>query len=488
MALQQIQKQKQVQRYELRQMMLTNLLGTTLEELDEKIAQELAENPALEISENTDSENFTDGKDTSSEGMEAREISLDEVQTRSENSCDEKNYDDNTDDWEADDYNRFQYSKDEEFYEKPIVSQVSFREKLLKQIGELIIDERDRLIAETIVGFLEDNGYLTAEPISVASNLFLQGYQDVTPADVERVLTTVIHTLEPAGIGARNLQECLLLQLQSPDLDGTAQDVALARKVIQTHFNSFIQRQFAIIQRKEKVSEEQLTRAIALIKKLTPSPGEGSENVVYITPDFEISIENGELHLSLLNERRPALRVNREYEQMLQKMREKRNQEAIKFIRENIDRAKLFIESLPERDRTMYLVMNEIMNQQREYFLTGDRKMLKPMVLRSIAQKTGLDESTISRVTSKHYANTPFGTILLKDLFSEAANDVDGISANAIRQRLLEIIEKEDKKHPYTDEKLAELLKADGYDIARRTAAKYREQLNIPATSVRRQR
>lgn len=488
MALQQTQKQKQVQRYELRQMMITNFLEASPEELEEKIAQELADNPALEVAASSDNEDPNADDATSSEENGNLEISLEEVRARSEEACDEKNYDGNTDDWEPDDYNRFQYSKDEEYYEKPIISQSSFREKLLSQIGELFLSEQDRLVAETIVGFLEDNGYLTTPPISISSNLYLNGYTSVTPEDVERVLTNVIHTLEPPGIGARNLQECLLLQLQALNPSKNAQDVELAKKVILNHFENFTQRQYATIMKKEKATEEQLERAIALIRKLTPTPGEGSENVMFITPDFEVTIENDELHLTLLNERRPALRINREYETMLQKMRAKRNQEAIKFIRENIDKAQIFIESLPDRDRTMYMVMNEIMNQQRDYFLTGDRKLLKPMVLRNISEKTGVDESTVSRVTSKHYATTPFGTILLKDLFSEAANDADGISANAIRQRLLEIIENEDKKHPLTDDKLAALLKEEGYDIARRTVAKYREQLNIPSTSLRKQR
>ena len=322
---------------------------------------------------------------------------------------------------------------------------------------------------------------------SIANQLLIQENIRVNREDVIRVLTQVIQTLEPTGIGARNLQECLLLQVDALLHQQKTPQLLLARNILTHHFENFSKRRFDLIAKREKVSAEQVQAAVSIIARLNYYPGGGSETVNYVIPDFIVTVEGDNVSFTLARQYRARLRVNSEYEKLLSQSRLQRDPAAAKFYRETIDRARLFIDTLTDRELTMTLVMNEIVNQQKAYFLTGDPKQLKPMVLRNIADKVKMDVATISRVTAQRYAQTPYGTIPLRSLFSEAVNEEDA-SANAIKQALKEIVESEDKRAPYTDEKLVQLLQEKGYSISRRTVTKYREKLGILSTSKRKER
>lgn len=462
---------KQIQRIELSKIMLMNLIQTPNTELSEVINKEIEDNPALEIDYEAEKE---------PENVEEQDSPT------SENDG-QNDYDTNTDDWDSSDFERFQFSRDDVPYERPIVMTNSFRESLLLQIGEMNITEKEKEIANYIVGNLDDDGYLRRENQSIANDLLVQYNITTTTAEIEKIIVSFIQQLEPAGVGARDLRECLLIQLRQ--LQHTDNDIIIenAISVIDNYFTDYSKKKYDKILKQEKISNLELSKIHDLIRKLDPSPGGGAVSSKYITPDFLITIEEDRPVLSLNNPYIPKLRINKEYLDLYQLYRSKKNKEAMEFIKKNIDNANSFISALPERDRTMYLIMNEILKYQERFFLTGDSKQLKPMVLKNIAEKVGVDNSTVSRVTGRRYVQTPFGTILLKSLFSEAVNDEDGVSSNAIKQALTELIDKEDKSKPYTDEKLSELLKKRGYNISRRTVAKYREQLNISATSIRKQ-
>lgn len=476
------------QRLSQRQLALMRLVEANQEELEELISKEIAENPALEegpeedLDLNTNPENPENDDDD-----EPTEISYEDALERGETTRENDNFDSNSDDWESNDYSYFQSSEDDR-YEKPIIATTSFREDLVRQIGELDISEEEELIAKYIVGWLNDDGYLDSECRSIANRLLITENLQISANEVELVLKQVIQNLEPPGIGARNLQECLLLQIRYEIQKEAAPELTLAERILQKDFELFYKKKYNVILRKEKISQAELDKILGIITKLNPKPGGGAEENNYVIPDFIISIENNEPTVTLANPYDGRLRVNREYEKLFAKMTEKRNAEARKFIRENIDKAKAFIELMPERDRTMYLVMNEIVQQQKPYFLSGDLKELRPMVLADIEKKTNLDVSTVSRITSRRYALTPYGTILLKKLFSESVGSNDkqeGASSVAVREVLKELIDAENTNCPFTDEKLTTLLKEKGYDISRRTVVKYREQLGIDNSNMR---
>ena len=469
MALSQTQTLRQTQRVEQSQLMLTHMLDVSDVELEELIEREVEDNPVLEIVHD-----------------EPHDSSIEELNREKEQPA-EQQMDDNVDNWEPNVSDGLPAAANGERYEKPIVATSYFRDELLQQLGEQNLDEHNLRIAEYIIGNLEDNGYLKQECLSISNDLIVQYGLRTSEKEVQKVLTEVVQTLEPAGIGARNLQECLLLQLRALQEQMPSQLYEMAIQVVQDDFEEFIHKKFDKICRKERFDTALWTSIQQIITKLNPNPVQGVEASVYVTPDFIISIENDELKLSLANESRPRLRVNAEYEEMLAAMRAQRNREAMQFIQKNIEKARLFIATLPERDRTMYLVMNEIMNQQHDFFISGDSKSLKPMVLRDVASKVGLDESTVSRVTTRRYVQTPYGTYSLKDLFSEAVNDTDGVSSKAVKQCLKELVESEDKTAPFTDDKLVDLLKKQGFNVSRRTVAKYRAQLHIPARALRRE-
>lgn len=489
MALRQSLEQKQQQRLSQRQITLTRLIEASGDELNELIHKEIEENPALEIDGNDENDFSTDNRDEECDTDDLpEEVSIEEARERSETTREDVDFDSNADDWEPNDYN---WEAANDRLEPTIPTTLSFRENLVFQVNFLNITEKENLIAKYIIGCLNDDGYLDSDSKSIANRLLINENVETTSAEVEQVLVQIVQKLDPAGIGARDLQECLLLQIRALLTPHDSPALHLAERIIQYHFELFTTKRFSQIIRRERVTQQDLEDALAVITNLNPKPGGGSEVNNQVTPDFIVTIENNEPVLSIANAYHPRLRVNREYEEMLAHLTSKRNAEAKKFIRDNIDKAKLFIELLPERERTMYLVMNEIIRYQKAYFLSGNPKDLRPMVLKDIGEKTHLDISTMSRVTSHRYALTPFGTILLKSLFSEGVggeSEEENVSALVVREELKELIESEDKKHPYTDERLAQLLKEKGFNISRRTVVKYREQLNIGNSNQRKTR
>lgn len=473
MALSQKQILKQTQKIELSKIMLMNLIQTPNEELYNVIRKEVDENPALEIEHHEESNDYA-------EGTSHDPISIDDLREQAS----ESSYEGSADDW--DDFIR--RDPNETHYERPIATTISFRDKLLMQLGGLNLSENENFIAEYLIGNLEDSGYLLRDLSAIAMDLLVQYNLSATENEIENILTQVIQNMEPAGTGARNLQECMLIQLKQQYQVQKSTVLKMAIKVVENYFDDLTKKNYSHILKGEKMEMSTWRSVLDCIQKLIPYPGESSAIPHYAIPDFSITIENGELCLNKINDYRPKLRVSKEYEDMYARYRKNKNQEVLKFVNENIEKAKSFITALPERDRTVYLIVNEMMKMQRDFFLSGDRKQLKPMVLKDVAEKVNLDVSTISRATSRRYVQTPFGILLLKDIFTEATNEKDGISSEVIKQEIKELIEKEDKKDPLTDEKLAALLLKQGYQISRRTVAKYREQLGISATSLRKEK
>lgn len=482
----------QKQRLEQRQLMLMTLLSIPTEDMEESIDKILEQLPALEIDNDTDSQESTPSENESEDDDFVSEVSLEDADKLRDSVREDDNYDSNSDDWDGDEYVYANRSADDKEYEKPIVAANSFRDNVFRQIGEMKLSDDDRMLAEFIVDSLPERGYFESTEAAKKecrsiSNFFLihEGIR-IPQEKVYQVLLDVVQKLEPAGLGARSLQECLLLQLDALLQPTNREVISLAKKIISNHFENFSKKKYSIILKKEKISQEEFDAAVAIITRLNPSPAVGAESNRYVTPDFIVTNDEGEIKVSLNTPSFPRLRVSRDYEEMLEKMRKSRDKETLAFLRQNIEKAKLFIDVLPQRNITMSAVMNEIVLQQKDYFLTGDRRLLKPMVLKDVAEKLKIAESTVSRVTSKRYALTPYGTISLKELFSEAVNSETNSSA-AIRQALKEVIDNEDKKNPYTDEKLVAVLKEKGYEISRRTVAKYRDNMKIFPANMRKE-
>ena len=469
------------------QIQLMKLIQLPTQAFEQRLLEEMNENPALEtgndedeIYENDEFENddYDDDYDDDSERIEADEINIDEYLS-----------DDDTPDYKTQANN---YSDDDEDRESPIVAGVSFHQDLINQLNTFILDDNEREIAEFLVGSIDDMGYIRRSiPDIVDDMAFTQGiYTDEEM--VERMLY-VIHELEPSGVGARDLQECLLLQLKHKT---PTEYVDLAIDIIENQFDAFTKKHYDKLIQKYGVSNEQLKKAVHEIERLNPKPGGAftgnnkvTENVV---PDFAIRIIDGELELTLNGRNAPSLHVSKDYQDMLRTYKDSRDKstdqkDAVQFIKQKLDSAKWFIDAIRQRQETLFVTMNAIMHYQEEFFLDGDETKLKPMILKDIADLVGLDISTISRVANSKYVETPYGTKLIKEFFSEAMKNDQGedVSTLEIKKILQNIIEDEDKKKPYPDDQLAELLKEKGYPIARRTIAKYREQLDIPVARMR---
>ena len=469
------------------QIQLMKLIQLPTQAFEQRLLEEMNENPALETGndedenyENDEFENddYDDDYDDDSERIEADEINIDEYLS-----------DDDTPDYKTQANN---YSDDDEDRESPIVAGVSFHQDLINQLNTFILDDNEREIAEFLVGSIDDMGYIRRSiPDIVDDMAFTQGiYTDEEM--VERMLY-VIHELEPSGVRARDLQECLLLQLNHKT---PTEYVDLAIDIIENQFDAFTKKHYDKLIQKYGVSNEQLKKAVHEIERLNPKPGGAftgnnkvTENVV---PAFAIRIIDGELELTLNGRNAPSLHVSKDYQDMLRTYKDSRDKstdqkDAVQFIKQKLDSAKWFIDAIRQRQETLFVTMNAIMHYQEEFFLDGDETKLKPMILKDIADLVGLDISTISRVANSKYVETPYGTKLIKEFFSEAMKNDQGedVSTLEIKKILQNIIEDEDKKKPYPDDQLAELLKEKGYPIARRTIAKYREQLDIPVARMR---
>ncbi|MDR7209721.1 RNA polymerase factor sigma-54 [Flavobacterium piscis] len=466
------------------QIQLMKLIQLPTQAFEQRLLEEMNENPALEAGQEEEyeadefaNEDFDDYDDAESDRIEADDINIDEYLS-----------DDDTPDYKTQANN---YSEDEE-RETPFASPISFHQDLINQLNTFILNDEEREIAEFLVGSIDDMGYIRRSVADMVDDMaFTQGiYTDEKM--VEKMLH-VIHELEPSGVGARDLQECLLLQLKHKT---PTEYVDLAIDIIENQFDAFTKKHYDKLLQKYSVSNEQLKKAIHEIERLNPKPGGSytgnnkvTENVV---PDFAIRIIEGELELTLNGRNAPSLHVSKDYQEMMQTYKDSRDKstaqkDAVQFIKQKLDSAKWFIDAIRQRQETLFVTMNAIMHYQEEFFLDGDETKLKPMILKDIADMVGLDISTISRVANSKYVETPYGTKLIKEFFSEAMKNDQGedVSTLEIKKILKNTIEDEDKKKPLPDDQLAEILKEKGYPIARRTIAKYREQLDIPVARMR---
>ncbi len=468
------------------QIQLMKLIQLPTQAFEQRLLEEMNENPALEagkeeeeyVKDEFETEDYDDYDDAESERIDADEINIDDYLSNDE-----------TPDYKTQANN---YSDDDEDHDIPFAAPISFHQDLINQLNTFILNESDREIAEFLVGSIDDMGYIRRSISDIVDDLAFTQAVYTDEKTVERLLH-VIHELEPSGVGARDLQECLLLQLKHKT---PTEDIELATDIIENQFDAFTKKHYDKLLQKYSVSNDQLKKAIHEIEKLNPKPGgsfTGNTKVTEsIVPDFAIRIVEGKLELSLNGRNAPTLHVSRDYQEMLQTYKEskdKSNQqkEAVQFIKQKLDSAKWFIDAIRQRQETLFVTMNAIMHYQEEFFLEGDETKLKPMILKDIADLVGLDISTISRVANSKYVETPYGTKLIKEFFSEAMKNDQGedVSTLEIKKILQNVIEEEDKHKPLPDDQLAEILKEKGYPIARRTIAKYREQLDIPVARMR---
>ena len=462
------------------QIQLMKMIQLSTLELEQKIESEMGENPALESgmekqsSENQES-NFEEG-----EKIEADEIDIDQYLSDDEIPS-YKLYSNN-------------YSSDDQERTIPVSGGISFHQHLSQQVGNLILSEDEFQIAEFIIGSIDESGYLRRSTEELIDDLAFTQNIIVTEEQIEKILRSV-QTLDPPGVGARSLKECLQLQLEKKKKDRP--EVELALEIIKNHFDHFSHKHYTQLQERIGISKEELKTALDLISKLNPKPGGALSSInqnTHIVPDFILTIEDGELHVALNQRNAPQLRVSNAYKDMLSGYSEapsksKSQQEAVQFIKQKLDAAKWFIDAIKQRHQTLTLTINAILDHQREFFLTGDERKLRPMILKDIAEKVDMDISTISRVANSKYIDTPYGVKLLKTFFSEGLKNDEGedVSTIEIKNILEQFIAEESKKKPLTDQTLSEMMKEKGYIVARRTIAKYREQLDIPVARMRKE-
>lgn len=462
--------------------------------LEEEILKSVDENPALDIKHDDIEDEFVNQTENNeNENDNADDIALEVDRNHNEDPFDNDFFAEDEQDEDIPAYRLYadNYSDDSQKEGKLIAFDHSLQEQLLLQLNEMDLDDRAAEIGKYIIGNLDDNGYLTRESTAISNELLFSYNIKTSPAEIEHIITHYIQELEPAGIGARDLQECLLLQLKRKN---DSPSILIAREIIAKHFDSFSKKHFDKLCQQLNLDEKDFKAALAEIKNLDPHPVSNDsfieKNTSVISPDFLIHNCEGKLDLTLNNVHIPKVTINqdftKEYHFLSQEKNDKLRSDAEKFLKENLDNANNFIHLLSLREMILYNTMLAIMQRQEKYFLSGDESELKPMILKDIAEKVNLDISTVSRVTSSKYVQTDFGIILLKDLFSEAAGDED-VSSRAIKKLLAEIIDSEDKNKPYTDDQLCEILKDKGYTLARRTIAKYREQLNYPKATLRKE-
>ena len=469
--------QKQVlslqQKLSPQQIQMIKLLELPAVQLEQRIKQEIEDNIVLEEEERS---------------------AEDEEQPPQQISFDEYLREDDTPSYKSRINN---FSKDDKQRPVYLTEGRSLQEYLVEQLGYRNLPERDLRLAVYLIGSIDEDGYLRRDLESVADDIAFTMGLETTAEELERLLG-IIHELEPAGIGARDLRECLLLQMAQMPVNTRPR--RLARKILTSYFDEFVKKHYEKLMARLQISEDDFRDAIAEIHHLSPKPGNlyaegGTDTTPYIIPDFILDYQDGRFNLSLNSYNVPEVRVNRRYMEMIREMvgsdgrvREK-DKEAIQFVKNKIDSAKWFISAIKQRHDTLMRTMQTILDYQQEYFKDGDKSKLRPMILKDIADRTGLDVSTISRVVNSKYVQTQFGIILLKSLFSEAMQTDSGeeVSSYEIKNILQQCIDEEDKRRPLTDETLMDILNSKGYRIARRTVAKYREMLGIPVARLRKQ-
>ncbi len=481
--LRQTLSQKLLQKLSPQQIQLMKLLQVPTMELDQRIKEEIEENPALEegVDEQTDADDYDDDYD---------------------NDVSESNEDFDINDYLDDDLPQYKTSvnntsKDQDEKSVPLSGGISFQEILTSQLMLRKLTANEKAIAENIIGNMDDDGYLRRDIDAIVDDLAFTANVQTTEEDVEDVLF-IIQDFEPAGVGARDLRECLLLQLERRHHGNIA--VYTAKKILEKCFDEFTKKHYDKIKAKFEIGDDDLKDAIDEIIRLNPKPGNSlkestdSKNVQQIIPDFILVDDEGELTLTLNSRNAPQLKVSKTYENMLRSYAEgakgnKADKEAVQFVRQKLDSAKWFIDAIQQRQQTLLYTMSAILDYQREFFLTGDDTNLKPMILKDIADIVEMDISTISRVANSKYIQTPYGIMSLKYFFSESLSTSSGeeVSTREVKKILQDAVDGEKKNKPLTDQKLTDLLKEKGYNIARRTVAKYREQLDIPVARLRKE-
>lgn len=482
--------QKLQQKLSPQQIQLMKLVQLPTVAFEQRIKEELEENPALEDTPDY-SEDEMDNKDDYDDYEEADKSeneSIDDI---------EINVDEYLSDDEYPSYKSYtsNYSADDEEKSVPYAQGKSFYEHLTSQLSTFRIDEDQLKISDFLIGNLDEDGYLRRDLQSIVDDMAFSSNIYTSVEVLEDLLTNYIQKLDPVGIGARDLKECLLIQLENKT---QTESVELAHNLLANSFDSFTKKHYKKLLQKHSISEDELRAAIEEIERLNPKPGKafgGNTKIIeHIVPDFTIQIVDGELELTLNGRNVPQLFISREYSEMFDTYKKTENKskdqkKAVLFVKQKLDSAKWFIEAIIQRQNTLMLTMQAIMEYQYNYFMTGDEREIRPMILKDIAEIINMDISTVSRVANSKYVNTPYGTFLIKELFSESMTNEDGeeVSTREIKKILQDIVESESKTKPLTDEKLAKMLKEKGYAIARRTVAKYREQLNIPVARLRKE-
>ena len=463
------------------QIQLMKLIQLPTQAFEQKIKQELEENPALDSGKEElqdDFDEFNNSEDEYNDNTIETEVNIDEYLS-----------DDEIPEYRLSANN---YSADDEDKQVPYASGISFNQYLKNQLNTFRLNEDEREVAEFIVGSLDESGYLRRYLEDIMDDLAFTQNIYTTEKKIESVLS-IVQNLDPAGVGARSLEECLIIQLKRKK---TTKPIELAIAILQKSFDHFSKKHYKKLMIKFQISEEELKNSIEEIEHLNPKPGgsyaSNTKITEHVVPDFTIRIIEDDLELSLNGRNAPELKISRDYNNMLKgykasKEKTKAQKDAVLFIKQKLDAAKWFIEAVLQRQQTLFVTMSSIMNYQREYFLSGDERSLRPMILKDIAEKINMDVSTVSRVANSKYVDTPYGTKLIKDFFSESMTNDKGeeVSTREIKKILETVINEENKKKPLTDEKLAGILKEKGYPIARRTVAKYREQLDLPVARLR---
>src|SRR6056297_262186 len=465
------------------QIQLMKLIQLPTQAFEQRLKQELEENPALESGkeelENIDE--FEDDYDVNdNETIEAEDINVDDYLS-----------DDEIPDYRTQANN---YSSDDEEKSVPYAAGTSFNQYLINQMNTVYLSDEEWAIAEFLIGSIDESGYIRRPITDILDDLAFTQNIYTEEKTIARILS-LVQTLDPPGVGARSLEESLMIQLKRKEL---TPPIELAIEILKKSFDQFSKKHYQKLIQKHNINEEELKEAISEIEKLNPKPGgsySGNNRIVeHVVPDFSIRIVDGELELSLNGRNAPELHVSREYNNMLKGYKEsqdksKSQKDTVMFIKQKLDAAKWFIDAIRQRQQTLFVTMNAIMQYQKEYFLSGDERNLRPMILKDIADEIKMDVSTVSRVANSKYVDTPYGTRLIKDYFSESMKNEQGedVSTKEIKKILETVIKNEVKRKPLTDDKLAAILKEKGYPIARRTVAKYREQLGIPVARLRKE-
>jgi RNA polymerase sigma-54 factor len=467
------------------QIQLMKLIQLPTQAFEQRLKQELEENPALEGGKEEPDNIDDEFEDAYEEESDADIVNTEDI-----------NIDDYLSDDEVPEYRTKanNYSTDDEVKSMPHAAGISFNQYLITQLNTSYLNDEEWSIAEFLIGSVDESGYIRRPLADITDDLAFTQNIYTDEKSIEKILS-LVQELDPAGVAARSLEECLIIQLRRKEVTPS---IELATAILEKSFDQFTKKHYKKLIQKYSITEDELKDAISEIERLNPKPGGSyagnNRTIEHVVPDFSIRIAEGELELTLNGRNAPELHVSKEYNNMLKgykdtKKKSKSQKDTVMFIKQKLDAAKWFIDAIRQRQQTLFITMNSIMHYQKEYFLTGDERNLRPMILKDIADEIKMDVSTVSRVANSKYVDTPYGTKLIKEFFSESMKNDQGedVSTKEIKKILETVIRDEPKKKPLTDDKLAKILKEKGYPIARRTVAKYREQLDIPVARLRKE-